>query len=128
MKRFLLGTEWESFGIRCPTTMTATNWSISLVLRLKTTLLLEFNFILRRTFLNGMKKNQEFLTQSIEEYKVLKWIDNISNFRHAVHVSLYFATHFVNMARRSRHSFKDRWRMIMQLVRIILDMNILQVC
>ena len=26
----------------------------------------------------------------------------------AIHVSLYFATHFVNMARRSSHRFKDR--------------------
>lgn len=32
----------------------------------------------------------------------------IPHSKHAVHVSLYFATHFVNMARRSRHRFMDR--------------------
>lgn len=29
--------------------------------------------------------------------------------RHAVHVSLYFASHFVNMARRNQHGFQDRY-------------------
>ena len=36
--------------------------------------------------------------------------DSIQNvcFSHAVHVSLYFATHFVNMARKSSHTFSNR--------------------
>ena len=29
--------------------------------------------------------------------------------RHAVHVSLYFAAHFVNLARLSSHAFHDRF-------------------
>ena len=38
---------------------------------------------------------------------MLKWWFKLS--RHAVHVSLYFATHFVNLARLSRHAFHDRF-------------------
>ena len=35
-------------------------------------------------------------------------------FRHAVHVSLYFSAHFVNMARKSGHSFSDRCSFIVK--------------
>ena len=37
----------------------------------------------------------------------VKWWFKLS--RHAVHVSLYFATHFVNLARLSSHAFHDRF-------------------
>ena len=55
--------EWISFGILYPTTMIATTWSIFLVLRLKTILLLEFSFIRRRIFLSGLRKSPGFPTQ-----------------------------------------------------------------
>jgi len=45
------------------------------------------------------------------EKNIFEWAakePRIPHSRHAVHVSLYFATHFVNMARRSTHRFKDR--------------------
>eukprot|EP00092_Neocalanus_flemingeri_P020717 GFUD01022451.1.p1 GENE.GFUD01022451.1~~GFUD01022451.1.p1 ORF type:complete len:382 (-),score=85.16 GFUD01022451.1:168-1313(-) len=52
-----------------------------------------------------------FGTQFHPEKNIFEWNEQepmIPHSRHAVHVSLYFATHFVNMARKSRHSFKDR--------------------
>ena len=45
------------------------------------------------------------------EKNVYEWSEKeprIPHSRHAVHVSLYFSTHFVNMARRSQHKFVDR--------------------
>eukprot|EP00092_Neocalanus_flemingeri_P070409 GFUD01086416.1.p1 GENE.GFUD01086416.1~~GFUD01086416.1.p1 ORF type:complete len:386 (-),score=80.17 GFUD01086416.1:151-1308(-) len=52
-----------------------------------------------------------FGTQFHPEKNIFEWNEQepmIPHSRHAVHVSLYFATHFVNMARKSRHIFKDR--------------------
>jgi hypothetical protein len=101
--------EWISFGILCPTTMIATTWSIFLVLRLKTILLLEFSSIQRRISLSGLRKSPEFPTQGyIYDKQGRQRVGMFLNFRHAVHVSLYFATHFVNQARKSSHRFKDR--------------------
>jgi len=45
------------------------------------------------------------------EKNIFEWNEKepkIPHSRHAVHVSLYFATYFVNMARRSSHRFEDR--------------------
>jgi len=45
------------------------------------------------------------------EKNIYEWSYNeprIPHSKHAVHVSLYFATHFVNLARRSSHTFHDR--------------------
>jgi len=57
-------------------------------------------------------KNYPFVgVQFHPEKNIFEWADReprIPHSRHAVHVSLYFATHFVNLARRSTHSFKDR--------------------
>jgi len=57
-------------------------------------------------------KNYPFVgVQFHPEKNIFEWAEKeprIPHSRHAVHVSLYFATHFVNMARKSRHSFKDR--------------------
>lgn len=45
------------------------------------------------------------------EKNIYEWSSReprIPHSKHAVHVSLYFATHFVNMARRNRHRFSSR--------------------
>lgn len=45
------------------------------------------------------------------EKNIYEWDEReprIPHSRHAVHVSLYFSAHFVNMARKSGHSFSDR--------------------
>jgi len=57
-------------------------------------------------------KNYPFIgTQFHPEKNIFEWAEKeprIPHSRHAVHVSLYFATHFVNLARKSTHSFLDR--------------------
>jgi len=47
------------------------------------------------------------------EKNIFEWSEKeprIPHSRHAVHVSLYFASHFVNMARRNQHRFQDRYQ------------------
>jgi len=46
------------------------------------------------------------------EKNIYEWSEReprIPHSRHAVHVSLYFSAHFVNMARKSEHRFSDRF-------------------
>eukprot|EP00092_Neocalanus_flemingeri_P026722 GFUD01028972.1.p1 GENE.GFUD01028972.1~~GFUD01028972.1.p1 ORF type:complete len:425 (-),score=119.57 GFUD01028972.1:266-1441(-) len=57
-------------------------------------------------------KNYPFVgSQFHPEKNIFEWSEReprIPHSRHAVHVSLYFATHFVNLARQSSHTFPDR--------------------
>jgi len=57
-------------------------------------------------------KNYPFIgVQFHPEKNIFEWSvkePRIPHSRHAVHVSLYFATHFVNLARSSTHRFTDR--------------------
>ena len=54
---------WINFGTLCLTIMTDITWSISQLLKLKTTLSLAPSFTQKKTYLNGLRKSQEFLIQ-----------------------------------------------------------------
>lgn len=58
-------------------------------------------------------RNYPFVgTQFHPEKNIFEWalntVKNIPHSRHAVAVSLYFSTYFVNLARQSKHSFHNR--------------------